>query len=413
MPAHEIARHARANVLAALADTRVVTVLGARQVGKSTLAQGIAQSEHPAQVYTLDDVATREGASNDPTGFIAQFSEPVVIDEIQLVPELLRAIKQSVDRDQRPGRFLLTGSANLLTLAHVSDVLTGRVENIFLAPFSQGELIGRRETFIDQLFAGDFPAVAGAAVGRQAYAELLVRGGYPEAIKRDDARRKRFFGSYVQTVLHRDLAELANLHNIGNVELLLRIIAAQASSRLSIEGTSKKIGLPSSTMAAHINLLETLFLVQRIPGWYRNLNSRLTKAPKLYVSDSGLLAYLLKASAERLVSDDTLAGAALENFVATEILKQSSWCSDELAVFHYRDKNGREIDLLLESGDGSVVAVEVKAAATVSGRDLRHLVFLRDLLGSSFKAGVVLYTGEQTVPFGDRLAAVPVCGLWS
>ena len=406
-------RHLRPRVLEALADTRVVAVLGARQVGKSTLIEEIATNDHPATVLTLDDQATRAGAVNDPTGFVTALQTPVVIDEIQRAPDLLLAIKARVDRDPSPGQFLLTGSANLLTAPAIADALTGRAEYLRLAPFSQGELRRRPEALLDTLFSGAWPEVEGADVGRGAYVDLVAAGGYPAAIERSEGRRARFFESYVDALMQRDLSSIARVHDQANVRRLLFGLASTSASLLNVDSLGRDLGVAANTVRAHLALLETLFVVMTLPAWSHNLLNRVIKTPKAYVSDPGLLCFLIGAEAGRLVEDGTFAGPVFETFVMTEVARQAAWHANPPQLFHYRDRDGREVDLVLERRDGSVVGVEVKTAASVSTGDFRGLRHLRDKLGDRFRAGVVFYTGGRTVPFEDRLAAVPLNGLWS
>lgn len=407
-----IERHLRPLVLEALGDTRVVVVVGARQVGKSTLVEQIATADRPATVLTLDDQATRDAALEDPTGFVAGLRPPVVIDEVQRAPDLLLAIKVRVDRDPAPGQFLLTGSANILTAPRIADALTGRAEYLRLAPFSQGELAGTREGFIAGLFAGRWPQLASDEVGRAAYARRLAAGGYPAAYGRSPARRERFFSSYLDSIIDRDLATIAEVQDSANVRRLLFALAATSGSLTSYDGLARDLGVSANTVRAHAALLQTLFLVQRVPAWSSNLLSRVVKAPKTYIADCGLLCHLLGAGEQRIADDGTVAGIVFETFVVTELARQIAWQEDPPSQHHYRDRDGREVDVILERRDGSVVGIEVKSAASASSSDFRGLRQLRDKLGERFKAGVLLYTGPSTVPFGDRLAAVPLAGLW-
>jgi uncharacterized protein len=405
-------RHLRPRVLEALDDTRVAVVLGARQVGKSTLVEQIATEDRPAGMLTLDDQATRDAASADPTGFVAGLTTPVVIDEVQRAPDLLLAIKTRVDRDQAPGQFLLTGSANILTAPRIADALTGRAEYLRLSPFSQGELHGRAESFIPLLFDGRWPQVTSRDVGRAAYAATIAAGGYPAVQGRADARRARFFDSYIDTIIQRDLNTIAQVHDQANIRNLLFAIGSTSASLMNFDGLARSLGLSANTLRAHAELLDTLFLIARVNAWSSNLLSRAVKAPKAYVADSGLLCHLVGADADRIAADGAVAGMAFETFVAMELRRQIAWHENAPRQFHYRDRDGREVDIVLERRDGSVVGVEVKAAASASSADFRGMRHLRDKLGDRFKAGVLLYTGPSTVPFGDRLAAIPLCGLW-
>ena len=412
-PSTLLPRHLRTRVQEALGDTRVVVVLGARQVGKSTLVTQIAGGEPRRRIITLDDGAMRRGAIEDPTGFVADLQTPVAIDEVQRAPDLLLAIKQSVDEDQRPGRYLLTGSANILTAPTIADALTGRAEYLRLWPFSQAELRGTSPRLIAALFEGRAPSIEAADSGRRAHAETLVGGGFPEARRRSATRRVAFFASYLDTVLERDLETIARVHDRANVRRLLEAIAATTGSALNLDGLARDLGTAANTVRAHVDLLETLFLVYRLPAWHSNLLSRLVKAPKLHVIDTGLLAYLLSANAERVRIDGQTAGALVETFVVMELVRLASVDPDPLRLFHFRDREGREVDLILERRDGTVVGIEVKASATAGREDFRGLRLLRERLGERFAFGALVYTGRATVPFGDRLAAIPLEGLWA
>jgi predicted AAA+ superfamily ATPase len=400
-------------VLEALDDTRVTVVLGARQVGKSTLVEQIATEDRPARMLTLDDQATREAAFADPTGFVTGLATPVVIDEVQRVPDLLLAIKTRVDRDQTPGQFLLTGSANILTAPRIADALTGRAEYLRLSPFSQGELHGSTESFIPLLFEGNWPQVTSRDIGRTGYAAMIAAGGYPTVQGRTDARRARFFDSYIDTIIQRDLSTIAQVHDQASIRNLLFAIGSTSASLMNFDALARKLGLSANTLRAHAALLDTLFLTMRVEAWSTNLLSRAVKAPKAYIADSGLLCHVIGANADRVSADGAVAGMTFETFAAMEIRRQIAWQENAPRQYHYRDRDGREVDIVLERRDGSVVAVEVKSAASASSRDFRGLRHLRDKLGDQFKAGILLYTGPSTVPFGDRLAAVPLCGLWA
>lgn len=405
-------RHAQRRVEDALGDTRVVVVLGARQVGKSTLAQTITDARGGWESATFDDKSTRDGAEADPTGFIASLSKPAAIDEIQRVPDVLLAIKQHVDRHRAPGQFLLTGSANILTAPKIADALTGRTEYIRLHPFTQTELLERADEFLDTLFTGAPPRLARQPVGRRPYAPIIATGGYPEALDRSGVRRRRFFSSYVETALDRDLQGLATVSDVTNVRSLLRAIAAVSGSELNFSSLSRDLRVSDNTLRTYTNFLEMLFMVRRVPPWSNNLLARTVKSPKVYIADTGLLAALIGADERRIETDLNLGGSLFESFVANEIARLIDVHDTPHSLYHLRDRNQLEVDLVIERPDGSIAAVEVKASATASPRDFKGLRYLRDHLGERFAYGVVLYTGEQTVPVGERLAAVPISALW-
>lgn len=405
-------RHARPLVLDALADTRIVLVMGARQVGKSTLTTEIATHDYPAQVLTLDDPTTRDAALGDPVGFVAGFDGPILIDEVQRAPDLLLAIKAAVDRDPRPGRFLLTGSANVLTAPRVYEALTGRIEIVRLWPLSQAEIERSTLNFVDALFSGRPPRIQNAPIGRDAFVERVARGGYPEARLRSGRRRDRWFENYLTTTLDRDLRDIADVRRLEEMPRLLRLVAAQVANIFNSRNLARSLAIAHETVATYTRLLETLFLVRRLPAWRPGLGPREIHAPKIYLVDSGLLAHLLGANEVRIATDDQVTGKILENFVAMEVLKHADWAQTNTRQYHWRD--GRdEVDIVLESRSGEIAAIEVKAAATLDTRDSRPMVKLRDRRRDSFVAGVVLYTGQQTVPLGDRVWAMPISGLWA
>ncbi len=412
MPQHLIDRRARGPILTALGDTRVVLVLGARQVGKSTLCASIAADEHRATTFTLDDRATRDAASDDPTGFVAGLPERVVIDEIQRAPDLVLAIKEAVDREPTPGRFLLTGSANLLTNQRVRDSLAGRAETIRLWPLTQAEIHGSDLNLADMLLAGRVPQISGAVVGRDAFVQIVAEGGYPEVRERQPSRRAVWFRDYVDAIVERDIRDIASAQKAMEIPGLLRLLASQAANVLDYRKMARDLEIEDKTVKAYVKLLEDVFLVRVIRAWRPGLGKREVHAPKPYIVDSALMAYLLGANEDRIADDDQVTGKILENFCGMELLKHIELCDDRPELYHYR--NGRdEIDIVIEDRGGNLACVEIKAAATVAPGDHRAMEKLRDARGDRFKAGIVLYTGAQTIPLGDRLWAVPVSGLWS
>ncbi len=405
-------RNARALVVEALQDTRVVFVMGARQVGKSTLTTVVSEQDHPARLLTLDDRGTREAALADPTGFVAGLESAVVIDEVQRAPDLLLAIKEAVDRDRRPGRFLLTGSANVLSNRKVKDAMTGRMEIVRLWPLSQAEIHSTDTNFVDALYASTPPQISGAPVGRAAFVELVAAAGDPEARSRGGRRRDRWFRDYLDTTLDRDLRDVSDALKLDAMPRLLRLLAAQAAGLLNYKAVADRLQLHPDTVTSYTQLLETVFIVKRLPAWRPGLGAREVHAPKLHLVDAGLLAHLLAADADRITHDDQVTGRLVENFVAMEIVKHADWAQTDTRVHHYRD--GRdEIDVVLESRSGDIAAIEVKAGATLGARDWRALAKLRDRSPDRFRAGVVIHTGRQTIPLGDRLWAVPISGLWT
>lgn len=398
----------------ALVDTRVILLLGARQVGKSTLATEVAGAIGAVGPITLDDATTREAADADPSGFVASLRRPVVLDEVQRSEALLLAIKEAVDRDTSPGQFLLTGSANILTAPKIHEALTGRTEIISLWPFSQSEIERSEANLVDRLFEGSVPSISGATVGRDAFVERAVRGGYPEAHGRAQKRRERWFESYIESIITRDIRDLADIRRSDEIPSLLRLIAAQAANLFKAETMSNQMGISTKTVQSYAELLETVFLIRRVKAWRPSIGTREVTTPKVYVVDSGLLAHLLGADSRRAGRDDQVTGKLFENFVAMEVARLVDSADTSAAQYHYRDRStDDEIDVVLESRSGQLVCLECKAAATVRSADYRAMSKLRDARGERFVAGVVIYTGAETRALTEKIWAVPVTALWA
>lgn len=406
-------RHLTPAVLAALADTPVVLLHGPRQCGKSTLVRWIAARRRPAAYYTLDDAAALAAATRDADAFLHTRAGPMVIDEVQFAPDLLRAVKLDVDRRRTPGRFLLTGSANVLMLPRLSESLAGRMEVLTLWPFSQGELTGVREGFIDRVFSRD--AGRGLAPPAPAPRDLLRRiitGGYPEAtLRRQTPRRDAWFGAYLTTVLQRDVRSLSEIEGLTEMPRLLTLLAAQCGGLLNVANLSRDIGLSAPTLKRYLTLLEATHLYQPLPAWSGNLRKRLIKTPKVYLNDTGLLAYLLGLGFDAAARGPQQ-GVLLEAFVCQELRKQSGWSKTHPTLSYFRTAEGREVDLVLEARGGRLVGVEVKAAMRVGPGDFAGLTELADATGDAFHAGVVLYQGPAAVAFGRRLWAIPITALF-
>jgi predicted AAA+ superfamily ATPase len=407
-------RHIEPLLSDALADTPVVLLNGARQTGKSTLVQGLAERQG-RRYLTLDDRVVLAAAKADPAGFIAGLSGPVVMDEIQRAPALFLDIKAAVDRDRSPGRFLLTGSANVLLLPALADSLAGRMEILSLWPLSGGEMaedaVFNRADF---LFDGALGAVSLPACSREDLVERLLQGGFPEAVSRSSAkRRSAWFESYLQTVLQRDVRDLANLEQLTEVPHLLQLLATRSASLLNQAEISRASRLTQTTLKRYLSLLETLFLVQRIPAWARNPGKRLVKAPKVFLPDTGLLSWLLDLTAEKMLALPGLPGQLVETYVACELLKHLAFTDKGLSLWHYRTQTDIEVDFVLENRLGKLTGIEVKASASIDSADFRGLRHLQETEGDSFQRGIVFYSGRELVAFSDRLFAVPLSFWWA
>ncbi len=419
-----VARHLLPRLHEALGGFRAVVLHGPRQCGKSTLARLLAD-QRGGTYASLDDEAIRDAAVADPHGFLLDQAHPLVVDEVQLGGDrVVRALKQIVDADPARGRFLLTGSTNFLTVPTISESLAGRVRILRLWPLSQAEFAGCPAPGVwDWIEGFDAPARAPVPAGsprsgRRACMSLVCRGGFPEIVAMGSGLRPGWFESYVETVIERDVVALGDLRRRSVLAPLVRWIAASTSSELNVQAVSSRLGVDRATMESYLDWMETVFLMHRLPAWSRRLPSRAVRRPKIHVTDTGLAASLLGVGPNSLTAPTSpLAGPLFESFAVNEMVRQLSASRPAERPHHYRDHDGREVDLLLESPDGAVTAVEVKATSSPRAEDLRHVAWLRDRLdaasGGDFRAGVLLHTGQQHLTVGDRLYLRPIQSLWA
>lgn len=409
-------RHIASLLADALLDTPVVLVNGARQSGKSTLVQSqIAVSGGARQYLTLDDAVVLNAAKSDPAGFINGLQGAVTLDEVQRVPALFLAIKAAVDRQREPGRFLLTGSANVLLLPGIADSLAGRMEVLSLWPLSNAEIADSPAlNRADMLFHGNWPALAVQPCEKIDLISRMLVGGFPEAVTRTSARRREaWFNSYAQAILQRDVRELANIEQLTEMPNLLHLLATRSGTLLNFAELSRTAAIAQSTLKRYFALLEMLFLVVRVPSWERNPGKRLVKAPKVFLPDSGLLNYFMSATADSMAAKPGFPGATVETFVLAELLKHVAFSAQQLSLWHYRTQTNIEVDFILENRRGQIVGIEVKASATVDGKDFKGLRHLQETQAAIFQRGIVLYAGREVVPFGENLWAVPLSVWWA
>lgn len=404
-------RNLKDGLLAAAQDTPVVLLNGARQTGKSTLL-GMFDPTHKAHIISLDDLTVLQAIRNNAQAFLAGLQgERIIIDEVQRAPELFLPLKEVVDRRRQPGRFFLTGSANVLMLPKLADSLAGRMEIATLWPLSQGELRGRKESFIDLAFSKErLPSIT--ACSQQELFQMLEMGGYPEVMTRSDPKRRvAWFHSYINTILQRDVQDLSKIEGLAALPNLLTLLASRAGGLLNAADLSRSLGLTNPTFQRYLNLLIAVFLVVSITPWFTNLGKRLVKAPKLYLSDTGLLCHLLGIDHNSFAENRNLLGPVLENFVVMELLKQSGWSEQRAQLSHYRTHTGQEVDIVLESGQ-QVVGIEIKSASRLTSDHFKGLRHLREELGQRFHRGVILYSGREVVQLEDKIWAAPVSILW-
>ena len=406
----------------ALQDTPVVLIHGPRQCGKTTLARTVGDAAGYAYI-SFDDEVLRASVLADPVGFVADLPDKVVLDEVQRVPELFTALKVAVDRDRRPGRFILTGSANVLLVPRLADSLAGRMEILRLHPLAQSELAAKQPNFLDALFGEGFTqrwqeplrgkTTQQARLGKE-LAERIAGGGYPAALARPSSRRRvTWYRDYIETLVQRDVRDMARISSLDVLPRLLALAAGQTARLLNVADLASPFQLSRPTIRDYVTLLARVFLLEELPPWHNNRLSRLVKTPKLHLGDTGLACALLGVDAAALWANRALLGQLLETFILQELRRQASWRDDPVAFYHFRDKDGVEVDIVMEGSGQHVAGIEVKAAATVTAADFRGLRKLQESAMGRFGGGVVLYDGEVTAPFGDGLFAVPIRSLWN
>ncbi len=395
----------------ALEDSPAVLIHGPRQCGKTTLAR-LAGKRDGYAYFNFDDEGTRSAAVSDPVGFVSDLPRRTILDEVQRVPHLFSALKTVIDGDRAPGRFLLTGSTNVLLLPKLADSLAGRMSIVRLNPLAQCELARQRPDFINRLFGVGFKVRRWERL-RDQLPTRIADGGYPAALAVPGGhRRARWYAAYVEALVQRDVRNLARIGSLTALPRLLALGAAGTARMLNVTDLAGPFQLSRPTIRDYLTLLGQLFLLEELQPWHTNRLSRLVKTPKLHLCDTGLACALLGADAAGLKADRTLLGQLLETFVFQELKRQASWGKDPLSFFHFRDRDGVEVDLVIERGVQAVAGVEVKASATVTGDDFRGLRKLKDAAGKRFAGGVVLYDGETSLGFGDTLHAVPIRALW-
>ncbi len=400
-------RQIEPRLVEALADSPAVLIHGPRQCGKTTLARMVG-STRGYRYVTFDDDVVRDAAQDDPLGFAAGLPERVILDEVQRAPSLFSALKLEIDRRRTPGRFLLTGSTHVLLVPRLSDSLAGRLETLRLHPLAQCELQQHGSGFLDALFSGELPIERSERLGGQ-LPDRIVAGGYPAALTRPPGRRRaNWYHNHVEALVQHDVRDLASIRRLEVLPRLLAGAAGQTARMFNASDLAAPFEVTRPTIRDYTTLLERVFLLERLPAWHTSRLSRLVKRPKLHLCDTGIASALLGMDGPALAHDRTLFGQLFESFVYQELRRQASWNDAHLSFHHFRNKDGVEVDIVIEGGAGRIAGVEVKASGTVRPADFRGLRKLQAALGDRFAGGVVVYDGEATVPFGARMHAVPV-----
>ena len=406
------ARFLKPKILNALDASPIVLLMGGRQTGKTTLMKEIAQ-ERGMDYISLDDIRYLNGARADPIGFLEQFKRPLIIDEIQRAPELALSIKQKVDEGRTSGMFALTGSSNPLVAPKLSDSLAGRMFILQLWPLSQAEIRGNQPHFLNLLFDREWVPGIYTRWGREEMIQSLLVGGYPSVHTLIPSMQEEWFNSLLRTLLERDIQDLAHIRKLEELPILMQVLADRSSSVLNMAEVARTIKMPNTTLSFYLTLLEALFLILRQPAWHKNSTKKMSKSPKAYVVDPGMMAFLIGADANRLLAQPSLLGKLLETFVVIELEKLIGWSSMRLQSYYYRTATGIEVDVILENRAGELVGIEIKSSETVRTDDFDGLRSLKEHVGSQFIRGIVLYPGADTISFGGNMYALPITSLFS
>ena len=392
-------------------DSPVVLIHGPRQSGKTTLARDIGAVEGYTYI-SFDDDVRRAAAQTDPVGFVADLPERVILDEVQRVPELFTSIKADVDRHRKPGRYILTGSANVLMLPNLADSLAGRMSVLALHPLAQAEIERTAGSFLEDLVRGNVGTDQGARRLASELADRVAAGGFPAAVLRATSqRRAAWYRDYVETILQRDVRDLARITALDVMPRLLTAAAGQTGQLCNISDLASPFQVSRPTIREYVTILSRMFLLEELPSWHSNRLKRLVKTPKIHLTDTGLACSILNVTASDLRDDRKLLGQMLESFVYGELRRQASWLEESVSFSHFRTKDQIEVDVVVEHGR-RLSGIEVKAGSTVRAGDFKGLSMLRDAVGPRFSLGILLYDGTDTVPFGPSLYAVPIARLW-
>ncbi len=406
-------RNLTEKILKSLRNNPVVLINGARQVGKSTLIEEIVKRDFSAHYISLDDHSVLFASLESPLEFLNGYGSPVAIDEVQRNTELFMAIKRIVDTRKKTGQFILTGSANVLTLPKVSESLAGRMIIHSLWPLSQGEIRGSKEGFIDWAFTGDGIPIFTGKIEEHELIDMIMKGGYPRSLFAEDQRdRMEWFGSYVDTILQRDILNLARIEGLIELPNVLSVIAERVGNLVNLADIGRMTKINKVTLKRYYTLLKMVFLVVEVPAWFTNREKRLVKSPKVYLNDTALVCYFKQLAKDYIMTNRLNLGSLLENFCLMELKKQATWSEIKPEIFHYRTQAGSEVDIVLEGPNKEIVGIEVKGAGSINKGDLAGMKSLKDTAGDRFRKGIILYTGEHALPLARDIFALPINALW-
>lgn len=403
-------RWQKENIIEAMNTRRVLLLSGARQCGKTTLAKELVNDD--TEYRTLDDITLRKAAENDPHGFVKHNKKTLIIDEVQRVPDLLPAIKKVVDENTCSGQYLLTGSTNIQSLPEVQESLAGRITKLRLRPLTQGEQVKSSPKFLEKAFLGTLEQ-PNNHYDKDALIEMAITGGYPEAILLEGRKRKRWHTDYIDAILERDLRDITRIHRLDQMQELIRILAAWSSKFMNTTQIGSTLSLKSQSLNSYINALEALYLIERVKPWIKTDYDRVGKQDKLFMTDSGLMASLLNWNIDQIRFDTDRSGKLIETFAFNEIISQINANDDLYKLWHYRDRQQREIDFIIEDENGATIGIEIKSGTNIGANDFKHLKWFKENMAKdkSFK-GIILYSGEHIASFGEDMTAVPFGSLW-
>ncbi len=404
-------RYLKYSLLQSFKASPIVLLIGPRQCGKTTLMKEIGE-ELGMQYISFDTLKQLSAAQEDPEGFVNALSQPVIIDEVQRVPQIALPIKLKVDEERRLGFFGLTGSANPLVAPKLNDSLAGRMFIHHLWPLSMGEIQQKKSRFLESIFDPNAMFSNGSYWDRESLIEILSQGGYPNSFSLDEEMRDRWYDNLLTTILERDVSDIANIAKPRDIAKLLNILATRSASLLNISELSRIASIPYTTLNNYLVLLESLFLIIRQPAWRLNRAKRLIKMPKLYFGDTGLLINQLRVGKEVILDSGRLFGSLLENFVFLELKKLSTWSLQSVGLYHYRTQTGSEVDIVLENRKGQIVGIEVKSSQTISSEDWKGLDILGEEMEDKMVRGIIFYLGKEVVFFQKNRIALPISFLW-